>query len=357
RIDAVEINPDVVERLDHFKTINNLIHEDPRVHIHTADARGFLTRSTDPFDLIVADLFHPHKDGAAFLFTEEHFLAARNRLSDRGVMVQWLPLYQMSPDTLKIILRTFLKVYPDAHAFIGIYNVRMPILALVGNAGFPLKETPLKARFASIPIHQRIFENLQDLYGSFLMPPEGIETFAGPGRLNRDLHPIVLFRPRVSLADNAGPGHMAALLPARTNMPEQIVRFSDPDIGVALKQYYTAAGFFLRGEVEWALEAGARPSRSALEWFFDAYRADASFSAARGYLFNLARGHADYAEEIYPMMLKGRPDDPRVFESYLHHLRRTGQQRKFNEVKREAMRTMIDLGIMEPPDQSPNSAR
>ena len=46
---------------------------------------------------VVADLFHPGRDGAGALYTREHFAAVRELLTEGGLFCQWLPLYQLDP--------------------------------------------------------------------------------------------------------------------------------------------------------------------------------------------------------------------------------------------------------------------
>ena len=49
----------------------------------------------------------PAQDGAAFLYTREHFTAVRNRLAPNGLFCQWLPLYQMDLATVDLVANTF----------------------------------------------------------------------------------------------------------------------------------------------------------------------------------------------------------------------------------------------------------
>jgi spermidine synthase len=40
-------------------------------------------------------------------------------LNPEGIFCQWLPLYQLDMDTLRVIIKTYLKVFPDATAHIA----------------------------------------------------------------------------------------------------------------------------------------------------------------------------------------------------------------------------------------------
>jgi spermidine synthase len=85
--------------------------------------------------VIVADLFHPARDGAGSFYTLEHFRVIRALLSPGGGFYQWLPLYQLDLDTLRLITRTFLAAIPEGTAFLAHYRLRAPIVGLAARLG------------------------------------------------------------------------------------------------------------------------------------------------------------------------------------------------------------------------------
>ncbi|MCK5799354.1 MAG: hypothetical protein KAI47_19320, partial [Deltaproteobacteria bacterium] len=132
RVDAVELVPEILTALPYFSAINANISRDPSVHFHAGDARRFVASAKQRWNLIVADLFHPARDGAANLFSLEHFRILREKLEPGGIFVQWIPLYQFATVDLRLVIRTFLAAFPEADSFLGIYNAKTPILAIVG---------------------------------------------------------------------------------------------------------------------------------------------------------------------------------------------------------------------------------
>jgi spermidine synthase len=61
--------------------------EDKRAEVHHVDARGFLEKSKDKFDVIIIDLPDPIEEGpAAMLFTQEFYRMAREKLTEEGMM-------------------------------------------------------------------------------------------------------------------------------------------------------------------------------------------------------------------------------------------------------------------------------
>src|SRR5262249_43189186 len=86
--DGVELLPGVAEAMPLFQDDPRAF-ENPALHVHVADGRRFVLITTNRYDVIVGDLFHPAQDGAAFLYTREHFTAVRERLAPRGLFCQW----------------------------------------------------------------------------------------------------------------------------------------------------------------------------------------------------------------------------------------------------------------------------
>jgi len=69
------------------------------------------------YDVIVSEPSHPWVPGVANLFTKDFFEMGRERLSDEGVFVQWVQIYQLSTDSLRSVLGTYQKVFPHVLMF------------------------------------------------------------------------------------------------------------------------------------------------------------------------------------------------------------------------------------------------
>ncbi len=98
-IDAVEIDPVIAD-------LGKALHpqkpyDDPRVHLHVDDARAFLRRATQTYDLIIFGTLDSQTllSGMSsvrldnYVYTVESFASARRRLKNTGSLV----LYHMSP--------------------------------------------------------------------------------------------------------------------------------------------------------------------------------------------------------------------------------------------------------------------
>ncbi|MDR2195792.1 MAG: fused MFS/spermidine synthase [Gallionellaceae bacterium] len=124
--DAVELSQGAINAAsDWFAPANRNAMQQTRVV--RDDARHFLSATTDKYDVIVGDVFHPDLAGSSTLLSVQQFQRARNRLNENGVFVQWLAINQFDPESLDVALRSFRAVFPDAQMFLDGMH-----LALVG---------------------------------------------------------------------------------------------------------------------------------------------------------------------------------------------------------------------------------
>ena len=84
----VDIDGEVVEECKkHLPEMHQGAFEDQRTRLLHEDARAYLEKTSERFDLIVIDLVEPLEEGpACLLFTREFYTLVRDRLTDGGVM-------------------------------------------------------------------------------------------------------------------------------------------------------------------------------------------------------------------------------------------------------------------------------
>ncbi len=114
RADIVEISPEVVKAARFFDRENGDVLANPAVRLITGDGRSHLRLTRQRYDVIVSEPSNPWMAGIAALFTQEFFQDARGRLNPDGLMCQWAHTYDMSPDDLRSIVRTFTSVFPES---------------------------------------------------------------------------------------------------------------------------------------------------------------------------------------------------------------------------------------------------
>ena len=117
QIALAEIEPAVLGAAPQFARSNGSPLEDPRLDVYLEDGRNFLKTTDRTFDVITADPIHPWTRGSGYLYTEEYYRLAADRLNPGGVMCQWLPLPDLTPADFKSVVATFAKVFPYTMLF------------------------------------------------------------------------------------------------------------------------------------------------------------------------------------------------------------------------------------------------
>ncbi|MGH9967365.1 MAG: fused MFS/spermidine synthase [Pyrinomonadaceae bacterium] len=116
-LECVELEPATITASRFFEHVNNLPLNDTRLRLIIDDARTYLRVTPTRFNVIVSEPNHPWVPGVANLFTREFFELGRNRLTEDGVFVQWLQIYQLSPQSLRSVLATYQSVFPHVMVF------------------------------------------------------------------------------------------------------------------------------------------------------------------------------------------------------------------------------------------------
>ncbi len=117
-VTLIDIEREVIAGAHHFANENHAPWSDPRLTIVEDDGRNFLRRNAAGFDVIVSEPSNPWMAGAASLFTREFFTLAASRIDpDHGLFLQWLQIYELSPERIDAILKTFHAVFPHVYVF------------------------------------------------------------------------------------------------------------------------------------------------------------------------------------------------------------------------------------------------
>lgn len=111
----VDIDDEVVALCrEHLPEMHRGAFDDPRTELRHEDARAWLERTDERFDLIVVDLVEPLEEGpACLLFTREFYTLIRDRLSPRGVMTMQAGMTKVNElGFFTAVHRTLEQVFP-----------------------------------------------------------------------------------------------------------------------------------------------------------------------------------------------------------------------------------------------------
>jgi spermidine synthase len=111
----VDIDDEVVELCKtHLPEMHRGAFDDPRTEVRHEDARAYLEKSQDRFDLITVDLVEPLEEGPArMLFTKEFYALVRDRLTPGGAMTMQAGMTKLGELAFyTTIHRTLREVFP-----------------------------------------------------------------------------------------------------------------------------------------------------------------------------------------------------------------------------------------------------
>jgi spermidine synthase/MFS family permease len=115
RVDVIELESAILEASRFFQDVNLLEYardefpfvEMDRLEIVNDDGRNFLASTDREYDIIISEPSNPWITGVSDLFTVDHFRITKRRLRPDGIYCQWVQLYELSPENIKTIYRTF----------------------------------------------------------------------------------------------------------------------------------------------------------------------------------------------------------------------------------------------------------
>jgi|GEM_PF-4162653 len=218
RLDVYELEREVASAAERFRSEGGGLPAGATVHV--ADGRRGILDASEPLDVISSDPVHPSVAGSAYLYSLEWWRAAMARLSPEGILVQWLPLYQMHGDEVRLTLRTF--VASVAHPYVFLAGSDAMLVASPTPLRLPLSRLArvLDAE-ASAPLRAWGLGSPGRLLGLLALDPAGCRAVAGPGDLNTDDR--LLLELRSGWREGNDPGAAYAILRRRPADPRTLL--------------------------------------------------------------------------------------------------------------------------------------
>jgi spermidine synthase len=103
-VDTIEIEPAVALAGQRFRQVNARAFDDPRSHIHFEDAKTYFAARQQRYDVIVSEPSNPWVSGVATLFSAEFYRDVRRYLRDGGLFLQWVNVYEITPELVATIM-------------------------------------------------------------------------------------------------------------------------------------------------------------------------------------------------------------------------------------------------------------
>jgi spermidine synthase len=187
QVDVVELSRSVVGGAEWFRHVNGDVLRRPNVRLRVDDGRNVLLLTPERYDAVTADIIQPHHAGAGSLYSAEYFRLARQALGEDGIMVQWIS--PRSEQHYKLILRTFLSVFPEASLW-GDGSLVVGSAARLGLTpeSFALRLEEPGVRDALAPLGVTDYPSLRALHRA---DGPALRAFVGEGPLLTDDRPLV----------------------------------------------------------------------------------------------------------------------------------------------------------------------
>lgn len=308
-VDSVELVPDIVAVMPEFAPENAAA--PGHLRQFTADARRFLRVTPHRYDVIVADLFHPARDGAGALFTREHYRAVRGRLAPGGLFCQWVPLYQLSLPTLARITGSVRAEFPHLRALLLRPTLETPALGLVASLEplrFPTDWWEQRVRDPALreALLAAGLADLIQLLGGYVF--SGEDLAGAPD--SDDRLAINWLAARRDLPGRGRPeGTLWELLQRPATGPETLLR--EPErLGPRLRAHLAARNRYLEGL---RLDAAQQPA-AAQAAFVDSARLSPDFTTGYAHALTLAvqlsADQPDRARQLLEALTAARPERP-----------------------------------------------
>ena len=259
RVDAVELSRGVISAAQkHFTHVNGSVFENPLFNYRLNDGRNHILMTKTKYDMISTGIIHPLVSaGSSNIYTADFYRLCRRILSEDGIMCQWVPLHRLPEAHYKMIVRTFIEVFPHTTLW---YKYTPDFVILIGThepLQIDYKNFMARAQIASI----REGLAADDLDGpslldSFMMGPETVREYAGVGPIHTDNRPRLEFFRGADLVGTTTQNvkgmaeYRERVLPYLTNYGATLVE--KKAVRERLDTYFRATQRLIRGQVAYA---------------------------------------------------------------------------------------------------------
>ena len=259
RVDAIENPEGLIEAArQHFTAVNHNVLDSSLFNPTVNDERNYLLMTPKRYDVISIGTLHPMVSSrGSNLYTADFYRWCKRILTEDGIICQWIPLKRLPETHLKMILRTFIEVVPNATLW---YKYSPDFAILIG--------TPERLKIN----YQRLMQRAQtprvrealsadDLDGisfvdSFMIGEQAVRAYAGDGPVHTHNHPRLEFFQSRALVNTAHK-NIAGLAKYRERSTPYLTNYgrtmSDK---IAVRQqidlYFDATQKLIEGQIEYA---------------------------------------------------------------------------------------------------------
>ena len=200
KVDCVELVPAVIDAAKWFPETNHGVLSEPRFNVILGDGRNYALVTDKEYDVISVDATSPKMAGNGSLYALEFYELLKGRLSDDGMVVQWLPFHLLADHEVRMIAKTFMTAFP--HTTLWFTPMRQHII-LVGTQrkleiDFRALSEKLEMENVQRELGQLDVSDPFDVLSWFVMGEEALAEYVGNAWVNTDDHPYLEFTPAMA---------------------------------------------------------------------------------------------------------------------------------------------------------------
>lgn len=196
RVEAVELSRGVLSAAKkHFTHVNQNVFDNPWFRYTLNDGRNHILMTKTKYDMISTGIIHPLVSaGSSNIYTADFYRLCRRALTEDGIMCQWVPLHRLPEAHYKMIVRTFIAVFPHTTLW---YKYTPDFVILIGTPKpLSINYKNFMERSQMANIRQGLAADDLDgmsLLDSFMMGPEAVRDYVGVGAIHTDSRPRLEF--------------------------------------------------------------------------------------------------------------------------------------------------------------------
>lgn len=198
---CVELSKAVFEAGHLFARSNGDVKNSEKMEFVLADGRNYLLRSEEKFDVITFEPPPPTQIGVVNLYSADYYELCKSRLTENGVVCQWVPLLLLDEPDLRLVVKAFLEVFPDATLWEGSKDDYLLIGAKDGlkvdyeSLSRRMREPVLQEKLKSIGIN-----NPEGLLATYMHGPEFMAEMTSRTPVTTDDQPYLEYSTSVKVS-------------------------------------------------------------------------------------------------------------------------------------------------------------
>ncbi len=257
-VDCVELVPAVPRAAHWFPEVNHGVLDGPGFNMILGDGRNYMLVTDKEYDVISIDATSPKMAGNGSLYALDFYELLKKRVSDDGIVVQWIPHHLLSDGEVRMTAKSFMTAFP--HTTLWFSPLRQNAVLIGTQRELEIDFGALKRKFENDRVREELaFVNVTSpiaFLSGFLMGEEALAEYVGDIRDNTDNHPYLEFTPAMAyfVADMYRVRNLLDFREARESVLPRVVNMGETEEEIAavtetVRTRYEAVSHSIDGDI------------------------------------------------------------------------------------------------------------